>query len=114
MDDAIQKSSTGLDGNVAGALCYALGWVSGIIFLIVEKDSRFVRFHAMQSIIVYAIISVLYWVLGWLPGIVWLFLAPIVGLAAFGLWIFLIIKAYQGQMVKLPIAGDIAMKQVDR
>ena len=47
-----EKSSTGLDANLAAMLCYAIGWVTGLIFFVVEKDSRFVKFHAMQSIIV--------------------------------------------------------------
>lgn len=114
MDDVMTKSSTGLDANVAGALCYVLGWVSGLIFFLIEKDSSFVRFHAMQSIIVYVLLFALYWIIGWFPGIIVVILAPIIGIAAFVLWIFMIIKAYKGEMFKLPIAGDIAAKQATR
>ena len=52
-----QKTSTGLDANVAAALTYAVGWVTGLAFLVMEKDNRFVRFHAMQSTIVFATLS---------------------------------------------------------
>ena len=51
------KTSTGLTENVAGLLCYVLGWVSGIVFLIIEPENKFVRFHAFQSIIVFGLIS---------------------------------------------------------
>ncbi len=47
------KSSTGLDENVAGLLCYVLGWVSGLVFFLIEKESKFVKYHAMQSIVVF-------------------------------------------------------------
>ena len=53
------KSSTGLDENVAGLLCYVATWITGIIFFVIEKDSKFVKFHAMQSIITFAAINVL-------------------------------------------------------
>ena len=49
----MEKTSTGLDENVAGLLCYVLGWVSGLVFILIEQENNFVRFHAMQSIIVF-------------------------------------------------------------
>ena len=95
----------GLEQNVAGLLCYVLGWVTGIIFFVLEKDNKFVRFHAMQSIIVFGAITVvdiiLGWVLSWLLSI--LALIP---------WIVLMVKAYRGEKYKLPVAGNIAEKQV--
>ena len=63
------KTSTGLDENIAGLLCYVLGWVSGIILLLLENENKFVRFHAMQSIIVFGIYTVAIGVLGWIPFI---------------------------------------------
>jgi uncharacterized membrane protein len=113
MNDAITKSSTGMDGNVAGALCYAFGWVTGVIFLLIEKESTFVRFHALQSIITFLIISALYWIVGFIPYVRWV-LYPIIGILGFVLWILLMYKAYKGEMFKLPIAGEIAAKQADR
>jgi uncharacterized membrane protein len=99
---------TGLEPNVAGLLCYVAGWVSGLVFLLLEPKDKFVRFHAIQSIIVFGAINLAYfivfripyiWVIGW---VFW----------AFGvvLWIVLMIRAYQGDKLKMPIAGDYAEK----
>ncbi|MEE8194196.1 MAG: hypothetical protein V3T73_01680 [Dehalococcoidales bacterium] len=54
------KSSTGLDENVAGLLCYVLGWVGGLVFILIEPENKFVRFHAMQSIIVFGALNVIW------------------------------------------------------
>ncbi len=103
------NTSVGMDPNVAGLLCYVLGWVTGLIFFLLEPKNKFVRFHAIQSMITFGAINVVYfiffripyvWVIGW---IAWAF--------AFILWIILMVRAYQGKKVKLPIAGDIAEKQ---
>jgi uncharacterized membrane protein len=102
--------STGLQPNVAGLLCYVLGWVTGIIFLVIEKDNEFVRFHAWQSIVVFGALTVVSIVLGIIPIIGWI-VAWLLSVAGFILWIILMIKAYQGQRFKLPIAGNIAEKQ---
>jgi len=103
------KTSTGLEENVAGLLCYVLGWVSGIIFLILEPENKSVRFHAMQSIIIFGLLNIAGVVLRWIP---WagIFLSSIVGGIAFILWIVLMYKAYQGERYKLPWAGDRAEK----
>jgi uncharacterized membrane protein len=102
--------STGLQPNVAGLLCYVLGWVTGIIFLVIEKDNEFVRFHAWQSIVVFGALTVASIVLGFIPIIGWI-VAWLLSVAGFILWIILMIKAYQGQRFKLPIAGNIAENQ---
>lgn len=104
-----QKTSTGLDQNIAGLLAYVLGFVTGIIFLILEKDNKFVRFHAMQSTITFLVLLVI----GMIPffGPV---LAFIVSPIAFILWIILMYKAYQGEMFKLPVIGDYAAKWVNK
>src|SRR3989339_1078425 len=112
MSDQKGKTGMGLEQNVAGLLCYVVGWVTGIIFLILEKDNRFVRFHAFQSIIVFGAITVVQIVLSFIPFIGWV-LNALIGLATFILWIILMVKAYQGQTYKLPIAGDIAEKQLN-
>lgn len=103
------KSSTGMQPNVAALLSYLLGVITGIIFYVLEKENKFVRFHAMQSIVVFGFLIVLHVVLmivpviGWgISGLLW-----IIGVI---LWIILMIKAYQGEYFKLPIAGDIAEK----
>jgi uncharacterized membrane protein len=103
------KTGSGLEQNLAGALCYVLGWLTGIIFLIIEKDNKFVRFHAVQSIIVFGVISVVQIILWIIPVIGWI-LGTLLAVATFILWILLMYKAYQGQIYKLPMAGDIAEK----
>ena len=98
-------SSTGLDPKVAGLLCYLGVFVTGIIFLVVEKQSRFVKLHAMQSIVVFAILTVANLVFGMIPLIGWLFnllLAPL----SFVLWIALMLLALQGKYFKIPVIGD--------
>ncbi|MFC1931402.1 DUF4870 domain-containing protein [Chloroflexota bacterium] len=109
----MEKSSTGLAENVAGLLCYVLGWISGLVFVLIEQENKFVRFHAMQSIYVFGVITLAGIILGWIPligavfsGIIW-----VVGVV---LWIVLMIKAYQGAKYKLPWAGDLAEKWVNR
>ena len=122
------KSSTGLDENVASLIAYLAGWVSGLIFFLIEKSSRLVRFHAMQAIllnvvvvvvwiVIMIIVSILVLILGQvssaLAGIVsllsvLLYLAA--GIGTLILWVMCLIKAYQGQMYKLPIIGEYAEK----
>ena len=104
------KTSIGLQANVAGLLCYLFGWVTGLIFILIEKENKFVRFHAMQSLILFAGLNVIMFVLVFIPVIG--LLTPILGLLGFVLWIVLMIKAYQGEQFKLPIVGDIAEKQL--
>ena len=122
------KSSTGLDENVAALLAYIATWVSGLVFFLIEKDSRFVKFHAMQAILLgasaFVLAFVLYFlwffgwiifasisdILGWLVGLV-------LGLLLFVFWIgfaiafiMCLVKAYQKQYFKLPIIGNLAEK----
>src|SRR3984957_13683606 len=118
MATAPAASSEGLAENVAGLLCYVLGWLTGIIFLLIDKRP-FVRFHAAQSIVVFGGLSVIYFILERI------FISSLFyggyGFFSFGgvlreafqlvfvvLWVFLMIKAYQGELFKLPIASDIA------
>jgi len=105
----MNKTSTGLDENIAGLLCYVLGWISGIIFLMVEQENKFVRFHAFQSILVFGILTLAGIVLGWIPGI-GLILNWFIGITAFVSWVVLMVKAYQGTRYKLPWVGDQAEK----
>jgi uncharacterized membrane protein len=107
------KSSTGLDQNVAGALTYLVGPVTGIVFLIIEKDNHFVRFHAMQSTIAFGGLCAVDIVLTIIPIFGWL-LIPVVGVCGVVLWLVLMIKAFGGEMYKLPWVGDIAEKQVQK
>ena len=109
------KSSTGLDSNIAGLLSYVLGWITGLIFLLIEEKDEYVRYHAMQSIIVFGAITVVEIVLeffGLIPyvDVVFLALQGLVGLFAFILWIVLMVKAYQGVRYKIRWAGELAEK----
>ena len=108
----MEKTSTGLTENIAGLLCYILGWITGIIFLILEPDNKFVRFHAIQSIIVFGIISVAYAIFSWIP-VVGLIIAWILGVISFILWVVLMFKASQGTKYKIPWAGDMAEKYAE-
>ena len=102
---AVQTSGTGLKKNVSGALCYVLGPITGVIFLVIEKDP-FVRFHAMQSIVVSVVLIGLQWVLG--LSIVLLFLVPIIGIVSFIVWLLMIYKAWMGQEWEVPVLGKLA------
>ncbi len=102
------KSGLGLPTNTAAALSYVLGWLTGIVFLLIEKDP-FVRFHAMQSIITFGLLTIISFV----PIIGWL-LSPLAMIVGFVLWLVLIFKAYQGEEFKLPVIGDFAKKQVGK
>ncbi len=101
-----ERSSTGLDENVAGFLCYLLGFITGIVFLVVEKKSRFVKFHAMQSTITFLGLFVISLVLGVIP-IIHLLLFPIWILSLI-LWLLLMVKALRGERYLLPIVGKMA------
>ena len=104
--DEKKQSSTGLDENVAGFLCYLLGFITGIVFLVVEKKSRFVKFHAMQSTITFLNLFVISLILGFIP-IVALLVYPIWILSLI-LWLLLMIKALRGERYLLPIIGKMA------
>ena len=100
------KCSCGMEPNVAGLLCYLVGWISGLIFFLIEKENKFVRFHALQSLIVFGGLNVLAVILSFIPVLV--FLAIPLGLFGLVLWVFLMFKAYKGLRYKLPFIGDIA------
>jgi uncharacterized membrane protein len=113
-----QPTSTGLDQNVAGLLSYVLGPLTGLVFFLLEKENRFVRFHAMQSIVVgiasfafWIVFSILSTVLAFVPFLGWI-LSAVVGLVAslgfFVLWIVLMVKAFQGEEWEVPVLGKYA------
>ena len=123
---AATKSSTGLDDNVASLLAYLFQFLGGLIFFLIEKDSRFVRFHGMQSLILSAafwiveialailssiIVIIISQVSGLLGTLVWavlMLVAFVFGIAALAGWVMCMIKAYQGQYFKLPVIGKFA------
>ncbi|MCL0102682.1 DUF4870 domain-containing protein [Dehalococcoidia bacterium] len=107
------KTALGLDENIAGLLCYVLGWITGIIFLVLEKENKFVRFHAMQSLATFLALFAISMVSGWIPVIGWI-ISVLIAPLGFILWILLMYKAYKGERFKLPIAGDFAEKQISK
>jgi uncharacterized membrane protein/ribosomal protein L40E len=111
----VAGNTPALEPNVAGLLSYLGLWIAGLVFILIEKENKFVRFHAMQSIVTFGALNVLIVVFGILDGldvigvlfrILWT-LTLVLGIVV---WIVLMIKAYQGERYKLPIAGDIAEK----
>ena len=106
-----EKTGMGMEQNVAGLLCYLVGWVTGLVFFLMEKENKFVRFHAMQSIVVFGGLTVASLILGIIPVIGWI-VSWLIGIVALVLWILLMVKAYQNQMYKLPWVGDFAEKHI--
>jgi uncharacterized membrane protein len=108
---AAETSSTGLQVNIAGLLCYLGVWITGIIFLILEKKSPSVKFMAAQSIVFFGSVTIVEGVLGGFFPHLWFisgFLNGIIGLLAFVMWIVFMVKAYQREVYRLPVAGGIA------
>jgi len=102
------NNTTGLDKNIAAGLCYVFGWVTGLIFLLIEKEDQDVRFHAMQSIIVFGGISLLHIIFS--VSLIGLPLIPLLFIIGVVLWLLLMIKGFQGEKYKLPYVGDLAEK----
>jgi uncharacterized membrane protein len=107
------ESSTGMSANVAGLLCYVLTWVTGIVFVVLEKRSTFVKFHAWQSIMTFGVLTVAELILAWIPFVGWI-LSILIGVLMFVLWIILMVQAGTGKMWKVPLAGDWAEKQANK
>ena len=112
MTGPADTSSTGLDRNLAAALTYLAGFITGIAFLIVEKNSRFVRFHAMQSTVFFVAVLVASIVINSIPLLGTFLYAFLLFPAVLIVWLVLMFKAYSGEMFKLPVAGDFAEKQI--
>jgi uncharacterized membrane protein len=119
------QTNLGLAPNVAGLLCYVpccIGFVFAVVAAIVEKQSRFVRFHAFQSLLVHGVLVIVWFgfmlggtVLASVSGFFSLILLPveiIVGLGAVALMIFLMIKANAGEEFELPMVGPMARQWV--
>jgi uncharacterized membrane protein len=116
-----QKSIFGLNENIAAALSYIFVAFSGVVVLILERENKFVRFHALQSTLFFLFIMVATAIvnfilripiLGWLLGIVLNPAMWLVGLATFLIALFLIVQALNGKTYKLPIFGEVAWGQI--
>lgn len=106
--------------NVAGALCYLAGFITGVLFLVLApyNQNRNIRFHAFQSIflnvaaiIVSIVLSIVIGMLSFVGGFFGLFLGPLLWLGFFGLWLYLMFSTYQGKTIVLPVVGEMAQKQ---
>jgi len=116
---AAPTAQSGMSENVAAFLCYLVGWVTGIIFFLIDKRP-FVRFHAAQSIVVFGGLHVINIIVGIVFGAGMMMrggfgafgmgaaLYGLIGLVSFILWILLMVKAYQHEKFEVPIAGGIA------
>jgi uncharacterized membrane protein len=113
-------AGAGMQENVASALCYLVGLITGILFLVLEPHNRNrnVRFHAFQSIflnvawiVLIIVTNIIAVALPWSLYVVVSMLYLVLFLGVFVLWLYLMISAYQGKRVKLPVIGDIAEKQ---
>ena len=122
---AAEYPTAGMDENIAGLLCYVFGWVSGLIFLLIDKRP-FVKFHGAQSIalnIGFVIVWIAYVIFSFILtaitvamhvpiGFLSFFLFPLIGLAFLAIWIFMMFKAYNHEKYKLPVIGNIVEKMV--
>ena len=97
--------------NLMGAVAYLLGFITGISLLLIEKKSKFVRFHAMQSTMLFGGLFIINIALGFIPILGWA-LGILLSLAGFILWVVLIIKSFCGKMFKVPYIGNLAEKQL--
>jgi uncharacterized membrane protein len=114
----------GIQPNIAGALCYALGWVTGIVFLLIGGKNEFIRFNAWQSIIIFGFLSVLsiffqifslfFRSLPLAFFIIYYLIMAVFGIFCFALWIFLMIRAYQSRLFKVPVAGNFAEQMMKK
>jgi len=114
-------ASAGMSDNAASALCYVLGFITGILFLVLDpyNKNKLVRFHAFQSIflsvgliLIRIVLSILFGIIGYTMGYMLYFgLMSLVGLASLVIWLYMIIVTYQGKKVVLPVIGSIAQQQ---
>lgn len=133
VDNQAEKTGTGIDQNVAGALAYLFGVVTGILFYFLERDNEYVRFHAAQSIATFGLVfvgviglsvvgimvsalsfsgSLGGFLVGGVLSLVLLLVWVVVSLASFGLWVYLMVRAYQGKTPRVPVAAGIADRLV--
>lgn len=107
----MENTASGMDENLAGALTYGLGWITGVLFLLTEPANKFVRFHAWQSVIVFGSLSIAWLVSVSILFVGWFFAFVIIPPLSLFLWLLLMYKAYQGEPYKLPFAGDLAQQR---
>lgn len=115
-----ESTSTGVDARLSSILCYAGWWVTGLVFLFAERRHAEVRFHAAQSLIVFGALSVALFLCGGASAVAFMVAAGtfqvlqaignLIWFAAVVLWLFLLLKTWQGETWRVPIAADLAVK----
>ena len=105
------KTSIGLNENVVAALCYVGFWFTGILFLMIERQNKFVRFHAMQSVLVFIPLALIVFLIGCIPYFGWV-LADFAGFLCLFLLLAFVIMAYKGAKFKVPLVGKYAYDSV--
>lgn len=115
------KTALDISENIEGLLCYVLGFATGTVFLVLEKENKFVRFHAMQSVATFLPLFVISFVIpivvGMIPFIGWAIsgvVSTLITLLGLILWLLLMYKAFKGERFKLPVVGDFAEKQISK
>jgi uncharacterized membrane protein len=113
MADENKNTVLGVTENLEALFCYALGWVTGLIFLLLEQKNAFVRFHAMQSLVTFLGLFIVSAVIGFIP-VLGLLVGLILWPLGIVLWIVLMVKAYKGEKYKLPVVGDFVEQQLGK
>ena len=111
MYEAGGRSSLGMSENVAALLAYLFGWVSGLVIFLIERQSPFVRFHALQSLIFFGGLTLIISVLARIP-VLGVLVAIVGGITSFVFWIMGMVRAYAGELYRFPVVGDIAASQI--
>jgi uncharacterized membrane protein len=112
----VESSTLKMDPNLAGALCYLFGCLSGILFFLLETENKRIRFHALQSVLLFT--TLVFLTIGSLILSIFTdfegfrLLNGLIGLAQFVLWLFLVIRTYQGHTIRIPGIADFAQKTV--
>lgn len=99
------KETSKKEGNIKAALTYLAGWITGLVFLLTEKEDEFIRFNAAQSVVVFGAVNVIA-LIPFLGQILAILLIPL----SLILWIVLMVKAYNNERMELPVASDFAKK----
>ena len=113
------SGGTGLSPNVASLLCYLCTWVTGLIFILIEKDNKDVKFHAWQALFLGIAVFAAYiviMVIGFIPyvGMIAIVLNLVVWVGFLVVWIMAMVKAYQGQKWLIPVIGPMAEQQANK
>ena len=107
MAEENKKSTSGVPQGIAGVICYFIPLVGGLVFLFLEKENKLVRFHAVQSILLWIVFILVLAIFNWIPIIGWL-----IDIAVVVLWLFIMYQALMEREFMLPAIGGIAKRQV--